>query len=282
MEVNKFGPGETSAVAETPNPSTAVAPPVQSALPAKRQGMVLGDILPSFDQVILPRVNISQNIGQLQDVFEPGSLVLNRQTLLFLPPDIDTTTGIARRAATAPVVVTALGFRPTRFVEKTTGGQKGIIVNTEQDVTAAGGTLDYGEWKLKAKTGMKRFEPLVDACVLIQRPEGTLKKADGTDAPLCPDDDTVFVHEIEGKKYAMALWALRGTCYTALAKGVWFTARMMGCLRGGYPTYSYNISTKEKAYDTGNRSWIPIAVPHSKNPPAFIEFVRGILEPPQG
>jgi len=289
MAKTRFGAGETPAettVVEptpaTPVPESAVPATVASpGLPAK-QNFVLGDYLPNFDQIVLPRVNVAQNIGQLQDTFDPGTIVLARQTVLFLPPDIDMTTGTVKRAASPPVVMTALGFRPTRFIEKTTGGVKGIIVNTEADVVRAGGTLDYGEWKLKGGS-IKRFEPLVDACVLIQRPEA------------CEDDDSVFVHEIDGKKYALALWALKGTLYTSLAKGVWFTARRMGCLMskeikkdgkgtgvftGGYPTWSWNIVSKEKAFDTGNKSWILAGTPHKKNSEEFLEFVRTILEPP--
>jgi len=286
MAKTKFGAGETPAetpvaapvAAETPQ-AVAVVPPV--GLPA-RNNFVLGDYLPSFDQVVLPRVNVAQNIGQLQDTFDPGTIVLARQTVLFLPPDIDMQTGTVKRAATPPVVMTVLGFRKTRFVEKTKGGAKGLIVNSEQDVVKAGGTLDYGEWVLK-NGAVKRFEPLVDACVLIQRPE----KAE--------DDDSVFVHEIDNQKYALALWSLKGTLYTSLAKGVWFTARKMGCLMskeikkdgkgtgvftGGYPTWSWNISSKEKQFSEQNKSWIVTGTPHKKNTEAFIEAVRDILEPP--
>jgi len=289
MAKTKFGAGETPAETPVEATATVVAPENPQAvatvpspgLPA-RNNFVLGDYLPSFDQVVLPRVNVAQNIGQLQDTFDPGTIVLARQTVLFLPPDIDLQTGTVRRAATPPVVMTVLGFRKTRFVEKTKGGAKGLIVNSEQDVVKAGGTLDYGEWKLK-EGSIKRFEPLVDACVLIQRPE----KAE--------DDDSVFVHEIDNQKYALALWSLKGTLYTSLAKGVWFTARKMGCLMskeikkdgrgtgvftGGYPTWSWNISSKEKQFSEQNKSWIVTGTPHKKNTEAFIEAVRDILEPP--
>jgi hypothetical protein len=290
MAKTRFGAGETPAetpveatvvVAPETSQAVAVVPPVGLPAPAKNN-FVLGDYLPSFDQVVLPRVNVAQNIGQLQDTFDPGTIVLARQTVLFLPPDIDMTTGTVKRAATPPCVMTVLGFRKTRFVEKTKGGAKGLIVNSEQDVVKAGGTLDYGEWKLK-EGQIKRFEPLVDACVLIQRPEG------------CEDDDSVFVHEIDNQKYALALWSLKGTLYTSLAKGVWFTARKMGCLMskevkkdgkgtgvytGGYPTWSYNIVSKEKQFSEQNRSWIVTGTPHKKNSEVFLDAVRDILEPP--
>jgi hypothetical protein len=78
----------------------------------------------------------------------------------------------------------------------------------------------------KKKSGIKRFEPLADAMVAIRRPADI------------KDDDTTFVYEVEGHKYALALWSMKGVVYTAGAKKVFFTARKIGALRGGYPTYS--------------------------------------------
>src|SRR6266566_1004863 len=135
----KFGAGETPA--ETPVEATVIASETSQAVatvPSPRNNFVLGDYLPSFDQVVLPRINVAQNIGQLQDTFDSGTIVLARQTVLFLPPDIDLTTGTVRRTATPPAIMTVLGFRKTRFVEKTKGGAKGLIVQTEQDVVRAG------------------------------------------------------------------------------------------------------------------------------------------------
>jgi hypothetical protein len=251
-------PAAEFAVAKNTNTNTALGP----------TGLVLGDKIPDFQDIILPRLNIVQNIGKLKDSFDPGCIVLNQQDALFLPPEIDGKTGVVSRAATPPVLLTVLGFRPTRYCEKVPGGGKGIIVNTEAEVRANGGTLDYGEWNMKKASGMKRFEPLADALVAIQRPESF------------KDDDTVFVYEVDGKKVALALWALRGTAYTAAAKRVFFTARAVGCLRQGYPTWRYAVSTREETYDSGNKSWIPVCLPSGKTTPVFMDFVRSVLSAP--
>src|SRR4051812_4947429 len=100
MEV-KFGPGATTVPkTETAgNPQTAkvidvepvpatVPAVIPSALPAPT-GLVLGDKLPDFSEIILPRINIVQNIGKLKDVFDPGSIVLGQQVILFTPPRKD-------------------------------------------------------------------------------------------------------------------------------------------------------------------------------------------------
>jgi hypothetical protein len=275
-----FGPGQT-AVAEPTQPAVPATPVAAPATPAPApsaaltriaspgvpaaSNFVLGDHIPDFADIILPRINIAQGIGALKDTFTPGSVVLGRQTSLFCPPDVDVATGNVKRASTPPTTLTVLGFRPTRFCEKVQGGVRGLIVASEDEVRANGGTLDYKEWKLKEASGMKRFDPLADALVLIERPASVA------------DDDTVFVFDVEGKKYALALWGLRGVSYTAAAKGVFFTHRVTGCLRGGYPTHAYDVTTRLNAYPGNKSAWVPVCVPKGKNSAAFLDFVRQIL-----
>jgi hypothetical protein len=265
---------ETVAKSGDPSPSTPVAP--APGLPAVRNtntamgpaGLMLGDKIPDFSEIILPRLNIVQNIGKLKDEFPNGAIVLNQQNELFIPPLMNVKTATVERPATPPVKLVVLGFKPTRYCEKVPGGGKGMIVNTEDAVRNNGGTLDYGEWNLKKASGMKRFEPLADALVAVEKPAEF------------PDDDTVFVYEADGKKYALALWAMRGTSYTAAAKRVFFTARVAGCLRNGYPTWQYDVSTREETYDSGNKAWIPVCIPKAKTTPAFLDFVRSVLSAP--
>lgn len=257
-------PTATPATPATPADATPAAIP-SPGVPATTAGTLLGDRIPDFKDIVLPRVNIVQNIGQLCDSFDSGILLLNQTTILFTPPIINTKTGVVERAASPPCIMTVLGFRPTRYVEKVPGGGKGLIVNTEAEVASAGGTLDYAEFKLKEKSGIKRFEPLADALVAIQRPEA------------CADDDTVFVYDVDGKKYTLALWAMKGTAYTAAAKRVFFTMRRMGCLMKGYPVRNFAISTREDSYPGGNKAWVPVCIPAQVNTPTFMEFVKSVL-----
>lgn len=228
--------------------------------------LMLGDKIPDFNDIILPRVNLVHNVGKLKDTFIPGSIVFGQQVELFVPPDIDQATGNVLRKALPPFNMTVIGFRPTRFTEKVSGGARGLTVNTENEVRSNGGTLDYKEHQLKKTSGMRLFQQLSDALVLIERPAHVA------------DDDTVFIYDIEGRKYALALWAMKGTAYTQLAKKIFFTQRAIGCLRGGYPTYSYNISTRLEQYT--NPTWIPVGVVREKNSPAFIDFVSHIIGNP--
>jgi hypothetical protein len=277
MEVS-FGAGQTEVPATPAAPAapegnfetaTSVPALVKSGAIAKAN-ILMGDVLPTLADVILPRVNIVQNIGQLKDLFDPGVLVFNQVTTLFEPAIIHPKTNVVEKPATPPCVITFMGFKPCQFVEKTVGGARGLIVKTEEAVVANNGTMDYQEWQLKKAQGIKYFQPMMDALVAIRRPDSLKDRK----------DDPEFVYPVEGNLYTLAYWALRGTAYTELYKKVLAPARFMGCLReGGYPTWCFNISTFEKPYQGGNKAWIPIATPNSRNTPEFMKFVRSVLEP---
>lgn len=158
-----------------------------------------------------------------------------------------------------------LGFRDTRYVEKIAGGARGMLVHTKEEVRKAGGTLDYKEWQLKKNSGMKQFQYLADAVALVERPEHV------------KDDRTVFVFDVNGKQYALALWSMKGTAYTRAAKTVFFTARRITYLReGGYPSWLFNVSST-LSNDYENPTWVPVCVPKCKTPPELLEVAAGIL-----
>lgn len=247
--------------------STAVA--VRPSASLSSRSFVLGDVIPDFSEIVMPRINLVHGIGTLKDSFPVGAIVFNQQTVLFTAPLIKkNAAGVDEvvQQALPPVNITVLGFRPTRFVEKVDGGGRGIICNTEDQVRSCGGTLDYREWELKKASGMKLFQPLAEALVAIRRPAH------------CIDDGSVFVYPVDGHKYALGLWGMKGSAYTAAAKTVFFTHRKMGCLMNGYPTKNYNFSTKLKPLGPKqNPTWVPVCLPAENSSPAFLDFVREVL-----
>jgi hypothetical protein len=268
-----FGANQQPVAAEaapaTPATPESQVPAVAQTYAPPAQNRLVGDYLPSFGDIILPRLNIVQNIGDLKDSYEPGSLVYAQSVELFVPQSLNAKTGIVERPATPPVIVTILGFKENRYVEKVAGGARGLICKTEQEVRAAGGTLEWAEWNLKKASGMKRFEVLADALVLIQRPE-SCKPADG-------GEDPTFVYEVEGNCYTLAFWALRGVTYTAAGKRVLFPARKTGCLKKDWFHWSWAMSTREETYPNGNKAWIPILLPAKANTPAMDAFCLDVL-----
>ena len=231
-------------------------------VPARR--MRLGDELPGFKDVILPRLNIVQNMGQLKDSHPVGAIVFNQRVPLFTPPVVKN--GTVEKSGTPPVNITVLGIVSKRYAEKVSG-IGGLIVNTEDDVRAAGGTLDYKEWELKKASGMRRFEPLADLLVVIRKPEN-----------FADEDHTIFGHDVDGSHYVLALWAVKGSAYTAAMKRVFNYERLSGCLKEGYPTCNFSLTTRYETWNNGNSAWIPVCIPNKKNTPKFMEFVHQIIE----
>lgn len=277
MEV-AFGANQTPVIdvgpAGVPGPSgptdtgLSVATVPDTQVPAvATNGFLVADTLPGFQDIILPRINLVQGTGELKDSFAQGSIIFAQNLEIFRLPVIDKATGNVKVSGTPPVNLTIIGFKKTRFVEKVKGGGRGLIVNTEAEVRATGGTLDYNEWRLKESSGMKRFESLAEAFVLIKRPEHVA------------DDNTVFTFEVGGAKYALALWGMKGSSYTQCAKKVFFTARQLGCLsKGGYPSWNFSISTRQETFN-GNTYFVPVAIPAAPSTPEVLSFINGILNP---
>ena len=116
---------------------------------------------------------------------------------------------------------------------------------------------------------MKLFQPLADAFLVIERPEALA------------DNNTDFTYQIDGKSYALALWSMKGTAYTAAAKRVFFTSRRIGLLRdGGYPSWCYTLATREDSFPGGNKAWTPVCIPKTKNSEAFLAFIKDVLSTP--
>lgn len=265
-----FGPynlasGAASPVGE-PGPQGQPGVGVPAVQPAP--SFVSHDDLPGFRDVMFPRINLVQNLGELKDTFSPGEVVFGKQTVLFTPPNINASTGNVAKQGTPPAIIHFLGVTQKRFHEIVVGGMGGIIVNTEDEIRAAGGTLDYNEWKAKQAAGMKRFGPMIEFLVVIQRPEH------------CKDDDTVFSFQVDDRKYALGLWSLQKTSYTEGYKKTLAFQRRAGVLKDGYPTFSFALSTRENPYDGGKKkAWVPVLIPSGKVTPAFAEFVNNIINP---
>lgn len=236
---------------------TPPAPKVENAV-ARRSG------LPSIRDVILPHINLVHEKSKTAALYPVGSITFAEKVLLYSPPSINMETGNVIRAAMPPVGITVLEFKPTRYVEKVQDGI-GDIVDSEQKVVASGGTLDYSEWNLKKASGMKLFQVLAEALIAIERPEHIA------------DDDTLFTFKVNDKKYALAIFSMKGSAYTEACKKGLHLWRLTGCLVPGYPTFSFNLTTKYKAFKTGNSAWVPIVTARTKSTPEFLAFAAEVL-----
>lgn len=274
MSEVKFGPGEAPATVITPEvvpavpaaATQAVVVAAPTAVSAVTPGALLGDFVPEFKDIQLPNMNIVQNIGELAKTMTPGQVVFDQRVVLFSPVQLDQNNQIKDKG-TSQCTITILGFKPVRYAEKVAGGGQGLLLNTEDDVRKNGGTLDYSEAQLKKAAGIKYFERLATALVAIERPEHL------------PDDGSTFTWDVAGVKYALAFWNMKGSAYTAAAKKVFFTSRFQGCLKagGGYPSWSYSLSTMNKPFDGGHSAWVPICIQKAKSTDAFMTFAKDVL-----
>ncbi len=253
-------------------PTTSAMVPAQSATVSPYDPTALDDNNIGFEDVILPRINIVQKVGDLSKIFNGGEVVLNQETVIHEPAFIHPTDPSKNEQGTGLLTLTVLGFRKKQFTEKIEGGKLGMLLNDEADIARNNGTLDYKEWKqsvdaskLPGGLPAKRFfQRLATALLLVERP-----------AHIPDEDHVLFPYEFEGKFYCLVLWSMKGTGYTNAAKHL-FTARKIGHLRTGYTAQAWTLTTKIEEY-SGNSAYIPVIKPGPKNSDTFRAFAREII-----
>lgn len=202
--------------------------------------------------ITLPRINIVQKVGDLSNIFTPGDVVLNKETVLYKAPKTDPKTN-GQIPQSKPLRIVVCGFRPDRWAEKTEGGDQGEIVDTVEQVVANGGTISYDEAAATAKT---LYQQLAEALVLVEQPEDVT--------------DPSFSYVADGKRWAPALWAMKGSAFTGGTK-LFRTTRKAGWLKDEVDTATGAVTKKSayfhglwemttfcKAYRSGFFAWIPV------------------------
>lgn len=245
-------------ITETPTTAIATRSANPAPVPFSDENIPLGDI-------ILPRLNIVQKVGELSNIFDGGTILLNAEQVIYSCPK-DAKLQAPSPEAPTPLSILVLGLQAAKYVEKTEGGTRGSIYNTAQEVVNAGGTLDYNEAKV---TGRPLYQPSRTALVLLEKPEGI--------------DDANFPHQRDGKQYCTALWSMKGSSYNNGAK-VLMTARQIGKLRdvkdaegnvigGGYRSAFYTFATKLASYN-GQFYYIPVLRPADVSTPEFRAWIK--------
>lgn len=202
--------------------------------------------------ITMPRINIVQKVGDLSNIFTPGDIVLNKESVIYKAPKTDPKTN-SQIPQSEPLQMVICGFRPDRWAEKTVGGEQGAIVDTVEQVVAGGGTISYDEAEA---TGNPLFQQLSEALVLIKKPKDIT--------------DPAFSYKADGELWVPVLWAMKGSAYTNGAK-LFRTVRKAGWLKdevnpatgevikkSAYFHGLWDITTYCKAYRTGFFAWIPV------------------------
>lgn len=200
--------------------------------------LALGKVGGSVDSrdLIIPRLNIVQNVGPLSEGFEGGDIVFNKETVLAHKEE--------------PVYLTVLSIKKTyeeRLAYDPTGPRP-VVYETLQEVLDAGLHID---WRGNEAPPVRE---VAEVLTFIEKPDGV--------------EDLGFSHEILGKEYALALWALRGTGYTRGAKKI-FSASQIELAKEGLLSGRWEFST-ERTLVGGNYVFAPVLRVKGKNSPEFV------------
>lgn len=249
---SKTGVGTgTTAVAVRPVPGT----PAPAAGPR-----FTDDDNIDFAEMRLPRLGLAQGVGELGNTHPPGTFVLDGTIPLCEAPERNEK-AIWKHP---PIRLVIVGFRATRWAEKTGTAERGRIYDTEQEVRDNGGTTNYAE-----KGTKPLFGKLSQALVLVQMP-ANLDAADFA---------TDFPYEADGKRYAMATWNIGGAAFTRVVPSV-KTWRKMKQFRNAAGVNSYrnffvDLNPAFAVFQGGNSSYVPVV---RRTTDLTSDAVRAIVE----
>lgn len=200
-------------------------------------GAVSGDI--DSGDIVIPRLNIVQAVGQLGELFSPGSIVFNKEVVL--------STG------STPVDLTVLSARK-QFVENLAyeSDEKPAVFNTLEEVKAVGGTI---EWLGNQKPS---YLPILHVHVLLKAPK---------------ELDYALPLSFEGEAYGLAVWTLRGVSYTRAGKNILTAAKFS--LRDGLFNGKWELSTKREKFGK-NSVFVPVLRNVGRNSSEFVRFIRSL------
>lgn len=244
---------EAAAAAQAPN------------LPARQSGGSLisatggSDSQIKTDDLVIPRIHIAQQIGELGRAFRPGDVVFNRQIVLHHPRMVINQVPEPEVAANAPVEFVVLFFKDKLYAEKVQGGN-GRVCRSEAEVLALGGVLTYAEAQTLNKP---LFQTLANAVILIRRPEHA--------------NPGVFpFRDPNGVDWTIAQWSMKGSAYTNGAKPI-YTARRIGGLRRSWVAHTWKMTTRLQNYPNNHSAFVPQLHPADFTTEAWVAWLGDVL-----
>lgn len=204
---------------------------------APTMGAVVGEI--DNSDITIPRLNIVQGVGNLAELFTPGQIVLNQETVL--------------SNGTTPVEITVFSARK-QFVENLGFEEEARpkVFDTLDEVHAAGGTINWiGDTR-------PTYVPVLHANILIKAPDGV---------------QGAFPLAYNGEEYALAVWSLRGVAYGKAGKNI-LTAAKFG-LRDGLFNGKWTLTTKREKFGR-NSVFVPVLRNVGRHDADFVKFVTSI------
>lgn len=230
--------------------SLAAAPTTSKAVasPAVASGVV-GEV--SMSDIKLPRLNLVQKVGTLADNFQPGSIVFEKTYVL--------SNGKPEQA----LDLTPLQFRK-QYQRKTAWGEgdsneQPEVYDTADEVRRSGGSLQYGDENY--------FQEIAHIAFAVRIPEN-LESGD--------EVFDLFPYKFGDSLYAVAMWTVASSSYTALGKRILTDSAMT--LRNGLHTGHYLVSSEIRK-NAKNSWYVPRASFAGKHTPEAAEFFASIVNP---
>lgn len=188
----------------------------------------------------LPSLNIVHNTGELQENFEPGSLVLNKEVVL--------------SDGEKPVVLTVLSFR-RYFMEKLKeyGEQMPRMFNTEEELRAAG--LHTNWINDEPPPAIDAGEALVAIQSDVEHPH--------------------FPFNYGDKYYALAIWRLNSSSAFNRAGKLIITSSQWN-LKDGLQNGSWSLTTRKEKLGK-NFVYVPVLKAGPRNPKDLAEFFASLV-----
>jgi hypothetical protein len=225
---------EQTVVTQTP----AIMENKALAVPLEETDME-GEIVRS--DIRLPRVNIVQKVGDLSNLFTPGSILFNKEVVL--------------TAGKTPVEVVPLRLKKVYQQDLPYGSEEtALVFEKAEDVRLSGGSLQWGDDNY--------YTEVAHVQVAIIKPDE------------CPEElEPLFPFEHDGKMYGCAMWTLKGSAFTSAGRTL-ITARTT-LLREGLHTGRFMLSTELKK-NTKNSWYAPILKFAGRNSAEASSFFAGL------
>lgn len=214
-----------------------------SILPQHGANDMQGEV--SMRDIQLPRINIVQKVGDLGNIFPAGGITFLKEVLL--------TDG------KTPIDITVLRVKKQyqEYIPYGTQGSLPKTFDTLAEVLEAGGQVGAYEEP-------NRYDDIAHIQIAVPAP------ADASE-----EIAAMFPYEHKGTHWAVAMWTVKSSGYTAAAKPI-FTARGQQ-LRDGFSMGHWSLATELKK--TAKHSWfapkLTFAGMHSD--PADAAFFAGLL-----
>lgn len=251
----------TPVVERTPDPQAVAdltpVPREESSAMMRMEDVQIGGMAGEFTprDLVIPRLEIVQALGPNSEKFPGGTVIFNK-TVTLAP--------FALTPQTKEVPLTIVALYAKKFIEEVLeydpNGPLPRTFPTMDAAKAAGLRTEWGPKGADGKSVAPQVREVSNLLILIQQPEGL--------------DPVLFPFEDGGKRYAVAMWTVRGSAYRKVAKTMF--SNMHFALRGNLASGTWTMVVKRESLN-GKLVYIPNVALTATTSPTLIEMVKSMM-----